>query len=72
MVPEAEHGGVVTVTAQLALMLVPSVEVAVMVAFPILTPLTTPELLTVATALFEDAQFNVLLLAFAGSTVAVS
>ena len=61
-----------TVKEQLELRFVPSVVVAVMVAEPGDLAVTSPLLLTVATAVLLDDQVTVLLVALAGSTVAVS
>ena len=61
-----------TVTRQVPDMLLPSVDVAVMVAVPSATPLTNPELFTVAIAGLPVVQLSVLLGALAGNTVAVS
>ena len=50
----------------------PSTVVTVMVAVPALTPVTTPELSTVAAAALPDAQVTALLVASAGDTVAIN
>ena len=62
----------VTVTLQLALKLVPSVVVAVMVAFPRLLAVTRPLLLTVAIFVSLELQVTVELLTLLGDTVAVN
>ena len=62
----------VTVTMQLSDLLLPSVEVAVMVAFPLETAVTTPLAETVATAAFEEDQASVLFVALPGATIAVN
>ena len=61
----------VTVTAQVAVLL-PSCVVTVMVALPAATPVTKPVALTVATEVLLEVQVTVLLVAFAGATVAVN
>ena len=61
-----------TVKAQVALRLVPSDVVAVMVAEPADFAVTSPLLFTVATDVLLDFHVTVLLVAFVGSTVAVS
>ena len=60
----------VTVTSQLALY-PPSTVVAVMTALPLLTPVTTPELFTVAMEVSELDHVTDLFVALLGSTVAV-
>jgi hypothetical protein len=60
-----------TVTAQTAVLL-PSVEVAVMLAVPEAAAVTTPLVSTVATALLLLLHFTVLSVAFSGVTVTVS
>ena len=62
----------VIVTMQLSDLLLPSVEVAVMVAFPLETAVTTPLAETVATAAFEEDQASVLIVASPGATIAVN
>lgn len=62
----------VTVTAQVALRLVPSFVVAVIVADPGDLAYTVPSLLTVAMLLLLVDHVTVLLVALVGSTVAVS
>ena len=62
----------VTVTMQLSDLLLPSVEVAVMVAFPLETAVTTPLAETVATEAFEEDQASVLIVASPGATIAVN
>ena len=61
-----------TEMVMLADTLLPSLDVAVMVALPMATPVTTPWLLTVATAVLLLAQVRLLSVAFVGATVAVS
>jgi len=61
----------VTITAAVPCAPDPSAAVAVMVAVPAPTPVTTPVLLTVATAAFDDVHVTALLVAVAGVTVAV-
>jgi hypothetical protein len=60
----------VTVTVALAVF-APSWVVAVMVAVPTALAVTLPVVSTVATAVLLDVQLTVLLVAFAGDTVAV-
>lgn len=62
--------GALTVTEQLAVF-EPSAVVTVMVAVPALTAVTFPEVLTVATDVFEDFQLTFLFVAVNGETVAV-
>ncbi len=52
--------------------LLPSCVVTVIVAVPTATPVTRPELLTVAKEVFDELQVTVLFVAFEGATVAVS
>ena len=59
-------------TLQLALKLVPSVVVAVMVAFPQLLAVTRPSLLTVATLVLLELQVTFAFVTLLGNTVAVS
>ena len=63
--------GVITVTAHVAVRLVPSEVLAVMVAVPLLFAVTTPELLTVATVVLLLVHDTLLLVALDGKTVAV-
>ena len=60
------------VTTQLPDLLLPSAEVAVIVASPVEMPVTKPLLLTIATVGLLVVQFSVLSEALAGNTVAVS
>ena len=62
----------VTVTVQDPYFPLPSVAVALMVAVPALTPVTTPDELTTATDVSEDDQATAGLEASEGLTVAVS
>jgi hypothetical protein len=64
--------GLLTVTEHEAEILVPSVVVAVIVAFPAEIPVTSPVELTVATAVLDDAQTKAGFVAFEGVTVALS
>ena len=73
----AAGGGVgvdafLTVTLQVAFFLLPSFAVAVIVAVPALTPVTTPLELTFAILLLEVFQDTALFVAFFGVTVALS
>ena len=61
-----------TEMVMLADTLLPSLDVAVMVAVPMATPLTMPSLSTVATAVLLLVQVRLLSVALAGATVAVS
>ena len=61
-----------TVTAHCFETPLPSFAVAVIVADPAATPVTTPELETVATDVLELDQVTLVLLAVEGLTVAVS
>ena len=58
-----------TVSAQEPDLLLPSVEVATIVAEPAVMPVTSPLLFTVATAVLLEFQFSTLLAALAGKTV---
>jgi hypothetical protein len=60
-----------TVTAQVAVTFVPSLEVADITALPLTTPVTTPAELTVATEASLDDQVIEVSAAVAGVTVAV-
>ena len=62
----------VTVTVHAALFPLPSFAVAVIVAVPGATAVTSPLELTVATDAFDVVQFSPLLVAFEGDTVALS
>ena len=64
--------GIETVTVQVAERFVPSAVVAVMVAVPSATAVTTPVLLTVATLVSLLVHVTFLLVAFVGVPVAVS
>ena len=64
--------GILTVTAHLAVRSDPSAVVALMVAAPLATAVTTPTLLTVATAVLLLVQVTSIWVALAGVTVAVS
>jgi hypothetical protein len=64
-------GAEVTVTVHVAVKL-PSCVVTVMVAVPAATPVTKPEVLTVATAVLPEIHDIVLFVAFDGMTVAVN
>ena len=64
--------GIATVTSQVAERFVPSAVVAVMVAVPSATAVTTPAPLTVATFVSLLVHVTFLLVAFDGVTVAVS
>ena len=64
--------GIATVTSQVAERSVPSAVVAVMVAVPSATAVTTPVLLTVTTFVSLLVHVTFLLVAFAGVTVADS
>ena len=59
-----------TVIVQTADLFVPSFDVAVIITFPGLIPLTTPFCVTVATLVLEDFQLTALSVALLGSTVA--
>ena len=72
MLPVAEHTTGFTVTRQLPDLLLPSVDVAVIVAVPADTPVTSPLLLTAAMAGLLEVQLRVLLVALSGDTVARS
>ena len=61
-----------TVTLQVAVILVPSVVLAVMTAVPFAFEVTTPILLTVATAVLLLVHVTFLLVVLEGATVAVS
>ena len=61
-----------TVTLQVAFFLLPSFAVAVIVAVPALTPVTTPLEVTLAILLLEVFQVTALSVAFFGVTVALS
>ena len=61
-----------TVSAHVALLLLPSAVVTVIVAVPGALAVTRPELLTVATVVLLDFQVTALLLVLLGVTVAVS
>lgn len=63
--------GMFTVTLQVALLLEPSAVVAVIVAVPLATAVTTPELDTVATAVLLLVHVTFVLVALDGVTVAV-
>jgi len=68
---EATRDAVVTVTVTVDVN--PFGALAVIVAVPVLMPVTSPVAeLTVATAVFEDSHVTVLFAAFSGRTVAVS
>ena len=64
--------GMLTVTAQVAVLLEPSAVLAVMVAVPLDTAVTRPVLLTVATDVLLLVHVTLLLVALLGVTVAVS
>ena len=64
--------GMSTVTVQVAVRFVPSAVVAVMVAVPLATAVTTPESLTVATEVLLLVHVTLLSVALLGITVAVS
>ena len=64
--------GASTVTEHVALLLLPSVVVAVIVAVPLPFDVTTPLLLTVATLVLLLVQVTDLFVALVGNTVAVS
>ena len=61
-----------TVSAHVALLLLPSAVVTVIVAVPGAFAVTRPELLTVATVVLLDFHVTALLLVLLGVTVAVS
>ena len=63
---------ILTVTVHVAVRFVPSAVVAVMVAVPLLTAVTTPSLLTVATPVSLLVHVTLVLLTLDGVTVAVS
>ena len=62
----------VTVTVHVALFPLPSFAVAVIVAVPGATAVTSPLAFTVATDELDVVQFSPLLVAFEGATVALS
>ena len=62
----------VTFTAQVAEMLLPSVEVAIIYAVPVFIAVTRPLALTVATDVLLDFQDNVLFVAFSGNIVVIN
>jgi hypothetical protein len=64
-------GVVVTVKVQLPDLLLPSVDLAVIVAVPTIIPLTSPLEFTVATAVLLLLQSNILFVALEGNMVAV-
>lgn len=68
--PVANRG--VTVTWQVALLLLPSAVVTVIVAVPTIFAVTKPVLLTVATDVLLDDQVTLLSAVSSGDTVAVS
>ena len=63
--------GAHTVTVMVADFLLPSVEVAVMVAVPGATPVIVPLVSTVATPVLDDDHDRALLVASEGSTITV-
>jgi hypothetical protein len=69
--PVALQAGVFTVTEQLSDLLLPSAEVAVIIAIPAAIPVTSPLLLTVAIEGLLEDQIRVLLVALVGKTVPV-
>src|SRR5665647_1776847 len=74
MLPVAEQSDELvelTVTRQVPDLLLPSVDIAVMVAVPADTPVTTPKLLTVTTAELFEVQVRFVFDALPGKTVAV-
>ena len=69
--PVTDTVGAITVTVHDPYLFVPSVAVALMVAVPAFTAVTTPDELTVATEGSDDDHDTALFVAFEGVTVAV-
>ena len=72
VIPVTRTVDAVTVTVHVAFLPLPSFAVAVIVAVPGATAVTSPLALTVATDAFDVVQFSPLLVAFDGATVALS